>query len=591
MNRFARSTALAALLALATTAAHALTWRTTWNDTVFADAAREQRFVLLDLHAVWCHWCHVMDQTTYADPTVQALIGRKFVAVSIDADNDPDLMARYGNWGWPATIILAADGSEIVKRRGYIAPEQMASLLQAIIDDPSPGPSVTAALALAPRAMGAMAPGERAALETAFDQSYDEQYGGWGSEHKFIDAPSMELLFARADDGDARAERRARQTLDANLALVDPVWGGVYQYSDAVDWKSPHYEKLMAFQADDLRLYAEAFGRWPDRRYESAARAINGYLMRFLAAPDGGFYVSQDADVSETVTGHQYYALADGARRAVGMPRVDPHEYSRETGWAVRALCKWSDATGEAAPLEAAQRGASWTLAQRRTSDGGFRHDSQDHGGPFLDDNVAMAEALVALYASTGVRHWLADSQRTLDFVELRLKEPQGGYVAAPASGRRRGVFREPVRSPDVNSALVRVANLVAHYTGDERYSAMARHGMKFLAALAASEPKGVYPDILLADRELAGPPTHITVVGPKSDSAAMALHGAARRYPAGYVQVDWWDRSEGPLPNPTIRYPVLKRPAAFACTESSCSLPVYDAATLLETVRAARTP
>src|SRR5215472_18714793 len=278
MHRPAQLAALVILLAVTAPAAHALTWRTTWNDGVFADAAREQRFVLLDLHAVWCHWCHVMDQTTYADLKVQALIARKFVAISVDADSDPDLTARYGNWGWPATIVLAADGTEIVKRRGYIAPAQMASLLQAIIDDPSPGPSVTAALALAPRAMGALAPGERGALESAFDQSFDQEYGGWGSEHKFIDAPSMELLFARADDGDARAERRARQTLDANLALIDPVWGGVYQYSDAVNWKSTHYEKLMAFQADDLRLYAEAYGRWADPRYGLAAHAIYGYV-------------------------------------------------------------------------------------------------------------------------------------------------------------------------------------------------------------------------------------------------------------------------------------------------------------------------
>jgi uncharacterized protein YyaL (SSP411 family) len=590
MPRLVRLAALVVVLVTTAPAAYALTWHTTWDDGVFADAARQHRFVLLDLHAVWCHWCHVMDQTTYADPKVQALIGRSFVAVSVDADSDPDLTARYGNWGWPATIVLAADGSEIVKRRGYIAPAQMASLLQAIIDDPSPGPSVTAALSLAPRATGALAPGERTALESAFDQSYDEQYGGWGSEHKFIDAPSLELLLARADDGDAQAERRARQTLDANLALIDPVWGGVYQYSDAIDWKSPHFEKLMAFQADDLRLYSEAYGRWADPRYGLAARAIYGYLVQFLAAPDGGFYVSQDADVSEKLTGHQYYALSDAARRAAGMPRVDTHEYSRETGWAVRALCRWSDTTGEAAALDSAQRGASWALTQRRTADGGFRHDAQDRGGPFLDDNVAMAEALVALYASTGTRRWLVEARRTLDFVGVHFTDPRGGYIAAPASGPQRGVFREPVRSPETNAALVRVANLVAHYTGDERYSAMARHGLKFMAALAASEQQAVHPDIQLADRELAAPPTHITVVGPKGDPVAMALHGAARRYPAGYVQIDWWDRSEGPLPNPTIRYPVLKRPAAFACTETSCSLPVYDATALLDTVRAART-
>src|ERR1700691_3673755 len=135
----------AALLLAAQGNAAPIAWQSHWSDAVFGQAAKDHRFVILDLHAVWCHWCHVMDEKTYGDPKVQALIAKRFVAVSVDADSDPDLNARYGDWGWPATIVLAADGTEIVKRRGYLPPQQMASLLQAIIDDPSPGPSVESA--------------------------------------------------------------------------------------------------------------------------------------------------------------------------------------------------------------------------------------------------------------------------------------------------------------------------------------------------------------------------------------------------------------------------------------------------------------
>jgi uncharacterized protein YyaL (SSP411 family) len=84
-------------------------------------------------------------------------------------------------------------------------------------------------------------------------------------------------------------------TLDNNLLLIDPVWGGVYQYSDTLDWRSPHFEKLMSYQADDLRLYAEAYARWRDPRYLTAANSLYSYIDKFLTAPDGGFYVSQDA--------------------------------------------------------------------------------------------------------------------------------------------------------------------------------------------------------------------------------------------------------------------------------------------------------
>src|SRR5450631_3160124 len=136
------------MMASAAQAGTSIAWQTTWSDALFAQAAREHRFVLLDLHAVWCHWCHVMDESTYADARVRQLIDRNYVAVRVDADSDRDLTSRYGNWGWPATVVLTPDGTEIVKRRGYIPPQQMTSLLQAIVDDPSPGPSVRAAAPL-----------------------------------------------------------------------------------------------------------------------------------------------------------------------------------------------------------------------------------------------------------------------------------------------------------------------------------------------------------------------------------------------------------------------------------------------------------
>ena len=117
-----------------------IAWAPSLHQSVFDAATDQHRFILLDLHAVWCHWCHVMDEQTYADREVTALIAEHYIAVSVDADSDPGLASRYGDWGWPATIVLAADGTEIVKRRGFIAPAQMASLLRAIVDDPSPGP-------------------------------------------------------------------------------------------------------------------------------------------------------------------------------------------------------------------------------------------------------------------------------------------------------------------------------------------------------------------------------------------------------------------------------------------------------------------
>ncbi|HSZ10381.1 MAG TPA: DUF255 domain-containing protein [Steroidobacteraceae bacterium] len=580
--------ACAALLLGAHCGAAPIAWRTQWSDAVFVQAEKDRRFVILDLHAVWCHWCHVMDEKTYGDPKVQSLISKHYVAVSVDADSDPDLSSRYGDWGWPATIVLAADGSEIVKRRGYIPPEQMASLLQAIVDDPTPGPSVGPALAMTQGGSTHLNRRARGSLIRTYEQAYDEQYGGWGRVHKFIDAASLELSYSRIDEGDPSAGRQARQTLDANLRLIDPVWGGVYQYSDEADWSSPHFEKLLSYQADDLRMYAEAYARWQDPRYLAAATSLYRYLTTFLAAPDGGFYVSQDADVSAQISGHDFYPQDDKARRAIGMPRIDTHEYARETGWAIRALCKYYEVTGENDALLKAETAARWAIANRSLPGGAFRHDAQDRGGPFLEDALAMSQAYLALYRSTGDREWLRRAGTVLRSVDAALRDPNAGFIAAPRSNRHHGVFRDAVRQPEQNAAVVRVASLMHRYTGNVRYQSMARHGMKYLAAYAQAAPEQLQAEILLADRELTAAPIHITVVGHKTDPAAIELHLAALKYPSDYLQIDWWDRDEGPLPNPEIQYPPLDRAAAFACSASACSMPVYDPAALAPAVRSA---
>ncbi|HZO24313.1 MAG TPA: hypothetical protein VFB37_17605, partial [Steroidobacteraceae bacterium] len=521
--------------------------------------------------------------TTYADPAVQAEIEKHYLAVSVDADSDPALTSRYGDWGWPATIVLKADGTEIVKRRGYIPPAQMLSLLNAIVADPTPGPSIGAALQIADTGATSLGQKQRAALLGSFDNLYDETNAGWGSGHKYVDASSIEWSFAALDAGNQAAIRKIRHTLDANLNLIDPVWGGVYQYSDHIDWKSPHFEKLMSFQADDLRVYSDAYARWHRPSDLGAAQKIYGYMTKFLSAPDGGFYVSQDADVSPKVTGHDFYSKDDAARRAIGMPRIDTHEYSRETGWAIRALCKYYDVTAEAQALERAKQAARWALSARGFPGGGFGHAAAkpEAGGPFLDDNVSMTQAFVALYRSTGDREWLHDALATLDFMDAKLRDLRAGYVAAPPPSGGRGVFREPIRDSAQNAELVSAASMLHHYTGAERPLQVAQHAMKYLSALAAADSDRLRPEILLADHELSVPPIHITVEGNKDDPAARALHAAALRYPSDYLQVDWWDRREGKLPDPAITYPVLPRAAAFACTANACSTPVFDPAEL----------
>ena len=161
---------LALLLLVFVTPAQAetpsLSWAK-WEPSLFDRAAREDKYILLHMAAVWCHWCHVMERTTYRDPAIQQRIAEKFIAVRVDQDSDPALSYRYENWGWPATIMLDKDGNEIFKRRGYILPNLFAKLLAAVIDDPSALPSHTAGATVDPDAVALSAERGLAAATTA----------------------------------------------------------------------------------------------------------------------------------------------------------------------------------------------------------------------------------------------------------------------------------------------------------------------------------------------------------------------------------------------------------------------------------------
>ena len=578
------SIALATCLVMPAAAKDALKWQS-WSSDLFARAKAENRFVLLDMHAVWCHWCHVMDEKTYSDPRVAALIKKKYIPVRVDQDANPDLSNRYGDWGWPATIVFAPDGTEIVKRQGYIPPIIMASMLQAIIDDPSPGPSIVAQTPVKPAAHPLLGTKLRTTLEKVFAKTFDKEQAGWGTIHKFIHTESMDLVLARAPDGDKTAADQVRRTLDKARALIDPVWGGVYQYSDKRDWSSPHYEKIMSYQASYLRQYALAYALWGRRADSRSAKLIYAYLVTRLRSPEGAFYTSQDADVSKTIPGKTFYESDDAERRKLGEPRIDKNIYARENGWAISALVAWANASGETEPLAIAKKAMAWVIANRARADGGYRHGAKDRGGPYLGDSVSMAQAAVDLYAATGTRRWLKVAGGAARFISSTLRAPDAGFFTSAKAPAGVGVFKERVRLPEENFQAARLFNQLYRYTGNTRFRLSAEHAMRFLASEAVNEQPRYAAGLLLSDRELTREPVHITIVGAKDDPRSAALHRAARRYAALYKRLDWWDKREGPLPNPDVSYPELEQPAAFACTNRVCSLPVFEASEVASTV------
>ena len=558
--------------------AHPLQWRS-WSEQSFELARQQNKLVLLDLEAVWCHWCHVMEDVTYRDPEVVEEIQGYYIPVRADQDAFPELSNRFEDYGWPATVIFDADGQVIVKRQGFIQPKFMYWLLRGVREDPQTAkvnyasPEIEVVPAGHPGLTGA----QRADVVHRYEWIYDKELGGWGNIHKFIHTHSLEYALYQARNGSAKHKRMVRETLDAATNLLDPVWGGMYQYSDELDWKSPHYEKIMSIQTGAIRSYALAYQLLREPRYRGVAESIYHYLERFLMSPEGVFYTSQDADLNHEVDGHAFYALNDEGRRALGQPKIDRNIYTRENGWVISALATLYAATGEKRYLTAALGAAEWIINHRSLAGGGMSHGPKA-GGPSLGDNLSAGRSFLDLYTVTGNRSWLRRAQSLADFIGAQFMDRKGGgFATAPLHGHK-GIFSKPVKHLGSNIEVTRFANLLYHYTGGQRFRELAAHGMRYLSAPAITDQKRLLAGVLLADAEFGHAPIHITIVGPKDNADARALFHSAIGYPAGsgYKRVEWWDKREGPLPNPDVRYPEFARPAAFACANRACSLPVF---------------
>src|SRR5262249_38316994 len=160
--------------------------------------------------AEWCHWCHVMDETTYLDPSVGALIASRFVAVRVDIDERPDFAERYAEDGWPPTILLAPDGTELGKLRGYPPPERPLQGLQQVTRGTTASHGERSESAAEPPAPVDALGWIAARVARDLDGYYDDDEGGWGARQKMPIGTNLSFELRRAERGNQAAKERAR---------------------------------------------------------------------------------------------------------------------------------------------------------------------------------------------------------------------------------------------------------------------------------------------------------------------------------------------------------------------------------------------
>ena len=555
-------------------------WKHQWDDSVFQTAKAQNKLIILSLEAIWCHWCHVMQAETYSNPQVEKLLRDNFVSVSIDQDSNSGLSNRYKNYGWPATILFNSQGQEIVKRAGYIEINEMIELLENKIKDPSPDKDFNRKINYS--TISFLSNENKSTLENKYLNSLDTKKGGLKTAQKYINRDTVEygLTLARTDDKDAQiAKQHSLLTLKAALALLDPAWGGFYQYSTHYDWQSPHYEKLAKTQAEYLRIYSLAQLQEPNKEFATAIDQTIKYIDKFFTSPNNSFYTSQDADLVQGQKATDYFSLNDKARRTKGIPRIDKNIYADKNGRIIEALALAYRVKQDPKILERAVKAIESINQSHRNQVGSYSHASQ--GASFLSDNLFMARALLALYETTAKPEYLLQAQATTQYIIENHRGEEPGYLSDNKTTRIRNAqlnsILKPVPLLDENIKLARFFNKISHYLGDEAIKDQAKYIMLYLASDNIIETGPSEPGILLLNNELADDPIHFTIVGSKKDKTAKALFEIALTYPSDYIRVEWYDSKEAKLINHDVDYPELPKAAAFSCVNHACSLPVYD--------------
>jgi uncharacterized protein YyaL (SSP411 family) len=322
-----------------------------WSEAAFARAQAENKPILLDIGAVWCHWCHVMDRESYEDPEMARIINENYVAVKVDRDERPDVDARYqaavsaisGQGGWPLTGFLTPDGrpyfggtyfprddrygrpgfgrvlltmAQVWKERRDEALESAASVMAAIEHNESfSGRGGELSLALVDRIGGSIV------------AQFDPHHGGFGSQPKFPHPAALDLLLEIAMNRDNEQARDAFLTTMDKMArggVYDQVAGGFHRYSVDERWVVPHFEKMIYDNTELLRNYVHGFQSFVREDFLTTAKEIIGWIDHTMTDRErGGFYASQDADIDLDDDGDYFTWTLDEAKVVLSADELD----------------------------------------------------------------------------------------------------------------------------------------------------------------------------------------------------------------------------------------------------------------------------
>lgn len=592
MNRIVLTLSLFSILS--TAVSQKINWQV-WGETAFKSAKTQHKPVFLDVGTEWCTACNLMEEHTYTDTTVIGIINRNFISIKADAEAQPDVGARFLQWGWPALIFLDPDGNQLMAIQGNRRASVFTEILNDFLKQFKEGK-----VSIQDNNFFSPEPPDNSDLTKIFNKAngqlhyyYDSLYAGWGYDLKIPLYQPVEYSFWAARTQKKPYEKqKAIKSLTKYAQVSDRVCGGVYfGCSSGRSWKGAAPEKRSEYQGGVLHNYAEAYLATGDIKWLNEAKLLKKYLLEsMLSKDDSLFFNSQEEylDIKGNPPGmppEKYFTLTGEQREKYGFPPIDKTIYTDINFRIVKGFIKLYEATQDPADLNIAIAIGKKIISKAQMPEGWFKSvienkntitrmrelpsDSAQKTVLYLKPQGHAGIAMLALYQYTSDSTWLMHARKLNAAVNKELSDKEnGGYYSTNYAPMALGGKKTFTKVLVENSLYARFLIELSDLTGEESYLKWAEGAIRSVSSEKMVEnEERLIADYVLAIDKLRKQHLVFTVVTsePNSVEAKNLIKQIQTYYhPAKLIKVE--------APG---HYPDLGKPSLFVCNKVVCSQPI----------------
>jgi uncharacterized protein YyaL (SSP411 family) len=566
-----------------------------WGEAPFKKAKLEHKPVFLDVGTEWCTACNLMEEKTYTDTSIIRIINQNFISIKADAEAQPDVGARFLEWGWPALIFLDSAGNQLNALQGNRRPEVFKEILLTFLSDYKSGKTK-----IQNNDYFSSEPPDKSGLpelyKKAYDQLdyfYDSLYYGWGFYLKIPLYQPIELCFwLNKNQKGSKDIDKALKSLNQYSKISDRVCGGVYfGCSSGRTWEGAQPEKRTEYQTGVMHNYAEAYMATGNKKWLNEANLLKKYLLSSMYSKnDSLFYNSQEEyidlkDLSVVISPEKYFKLTAEQRAKYGFPPIDKTLYTDINFRIVKGFLKLYEATKNKADLDLAVLIAKKIMSKAYLNEGWFKTvidnkntnqrmrdlptDSAQKNIMYLKTQAHAALAMLMLYQFTNDNYWLEKCQALKNVVKEKLYDNEnGGYFSTNLMPVTLNGKKAATKVLIENALFARFLIELSDLTGDEELIKQAESSLRSVGVdKILDNEERLIADFVLATNKLMKHHLVFTIVS--NDFNSVDTKNLIKQ-----VQFYYHPAKLMKLEKPG-HYPDLGKASLFICNQTVCSQPI----------------